>query len=78
MACACFTHLQWLRVAALTPRGCSADVRCRGADVELTLITLGRECRCALLRSGRTQDEEELLRCCADARLKMAQFAVMT
>ena len=62
VARACFAHLRWLRVAALTaPRGHCANVRCRCADVELTLMTLGRECRCALLRSGCTQDEEELL-----------------
>lgn len=33
------------------------------------------ECCCALLRSGCAQDEEELLRYCADARHKMAPFA---
>ena len=35
------------------------------------------ECCCALLRSSCAPDEEELLRYCADARLKMAPFAVL-
>ena len=35
------------------------------------------ECGCALLRSSCAQDEEELLQYCADARLKMAPFAVL-